>query len=248
MSKKFKTNAVLMDYYNKVGDVRRTIEVSRAMLKSKNSSADIRGELCETVLVIMLEDFIKKNHLDRAGWFLSKGLILKDLDNPTSDYLTELDITLFTPKKIYMFECKSYKGLKMADKELTLYTKSKNGWSKKFDVYDQHTKHFLALYKYLEPFREKVNTKYKPYKIIAFDFSDGEILDKREDKYKELFPIKNENNLYSIFNTYNNEPVQWDISYVRKVVEKLEENKEVLTREHLEYVTSLHPSRNSNNK
>ena len=242
MSKKIRTNSVLMNYYNNNSDnLKKVIEVCKAMLKSKNSSADIRGELCETLLVIMLEDFIKKNNLDRAGWFLSKGLILKDLDNPTSEYLTELDITLFTPKKIYLFECKSYKGEKMVDKELTLYTKSSKGWNKKFDVYDQHTKHFLALYKYLEGFRERVNSKYKPYKIVAFDFSDGDIIDKRAEKYKELFPIKNETNLYDIFKTYNDEPIQWDISYVRKVVEKLEETKGSLTAKHLDYVTSLHP-------
>lgn len=211
------------------------------MLKSPKSTPVIRGEICEVVLLVMLEDYIKKNNLEKEGWFLCQGLILKDLENPLSNYLTELDITLFTPKKIYLFECKSYKGDKKFIKECTLVLKNRKS-NKSFDVYSQHIKHYKALYKYLVKFKYPLETKYKPYKIACFNFSEGVVTDERDSKYQNLFPVLDESNLYDLFSTYKSEPVQWDINYVRRVVSILDVSKKTLTDSHLKYVTDLHNS------
>lgn len=239
MSLKDNTNTVLYDFYKSTGDLKKTIEVCRGMLESNKSTPEIRGEICEVVLVVMLEDYIAKNKLDKEGWFISKSLILKDLENPLSNYLTELDVTLFTPKKVYLFECKSYRGDKRFIKECTLVLKNRKN-NKSFDVYSQHIKHYKALYKYLVKFRKKVDTIHKPYRIACFNFSQGTTEDERNSKFRNLFPVLDDSNLYELFSSYDSEPDQWDINYVRRVVNILDDSKEAFTGTHLNYVSSLH--------
>lgn len=245
---KHNTYDVVYDYYKKSGNLNNTLKVARKMVESPNSTPVIRGELCECVLTIMMEDFIKKNNLDKKGWFFEKGLILKDLDNPKGEYLTELDFTLFTPKQIYLFECKSYKGDKKFTDECVISVKTnKDTWRKKFDVYAQHIKHYKALFKYLKNFIININSKMKPFKIVCFVFADGEIIDEREDKFKRLFPVLTEKTLYDLFKDYNNRPVYWDIKYVKRAVKIINESKDSLHSEHLDYVTNLDHS-NSNSR
>lgn len=241
---KDKTTRVLLDYYNKNNNLGQVKLVTKAMIESTNSNPIIRGEICESLLEIMIIDFIKRNHLEDS-WILSKGIILKDLDNPDSEYLTELDLTLFTPKKIYLFECKSYKGNKILRDPCKLFVEYGKKESFKMDVYDQHAKHYKALYKYLNKFKLDVETNVKPFKIVFFDFSDGIIRDERSDKFKSVFPVKDENTIYSLFKTYLKEPDQWDMKYVRKVVSLLDENKKKLTSSHLDYVRGLSVRRSS---
>ena len=226
--------------YAKGKSINRVKDVSLEILKSNHSDPIIRGELCECLLVLMLEDFIKKNNLN--DWIISKGLILKDLSNPNSPYYTELDVTLFTPKRVYLFECKSYRGKKKLDDKCTLYVKSQDKWFKRVDVFSQHIKHYKALYRYIKAFRLKSDDEVKPVKIAMFDFSIEDVKDVREEKYKRLMPVLNERTLLNLFEDYNSLPNQWDIKYVRKVVEKLESYKEGLTTRHLKYVTNLHSS------
>lgn len=244
MGLKDSTYRTLVKYYKQTKDINRLVTVAQKMLESKNSDPIIRGEICESVLVSMLEDYIEKNNLADKGWFIDKGLILKDMHNVDSEYLTELDVTLFTPKQIYLFECKSYKGTKVAREKCSLYIRTRaNGKDKEkrmIDVYSQHIKHYKALLKCLAPFMINVNSKSKPFRLVCFDFSEGELIDERTDRDKRIFPILNETNLYSLFNGYNKKAVQWDITSVRKLVNRLDDCKESLTRKHLSYVTSLH--------
>jgi hypothetical protein len=244
---KTKTYEEILKYYYKTKNIDKFLEVCRKILESNNSSPLMRGELAEVVLIALLEEFIEKHNLKSKGWFVSKGMILKDLENPKSAYTTELDITLFTPKQIILFECKSYKGKKQLRDKCSLYKrKNKGGYDLAIDVYSQHTKHLQALNKYLYKFQLESNAKKKPYKIVLFDFSDGELEDVREDKYKRIFQYVNEKTIYSIFNDYNTRPVLWSIEHVRKVVEVIDKSSEKLTSVHLDYVSSLNHSRNKN--
>lgn len=237
---KNKTNAILLDFYNNHNlDV--TIKVARRLLVDKGTSPIIRGEVAETVAQIIINDFIKHHPSMCKDWILSKGLILKDLYNSESSYHTELDLTLFTPKRIYSFESKSYKGQKVLTQDGLL--KVINPHTKKvvhsFDVYDQHMKHYNALLKYTAPFLVEASKVQYPFKIILFDFSEGSILDKRSSKAKGKFTVRNETNLISLFDSYNSLPEQWDMSYMRKVVSMLENVKEKATVKHRSYVSSL---------
>lgn len=234
---KNKTEEVIRKY-SKGKDINVVKNVCYEILKSDNSSGVIRGELCECLLVLLLENYIKKNNL--KDWVIAKGLILKDLDNTGSNFLTELDVTLFTPKMIYLFECKSYKGEKKLTKECTLYSKNNKSWVKRVDVFDQHKRHFICLYKYVKKFRVNKDPKAKCFKIIMFDFSIGGIKDLREDKFKSLMPLLNENNLYSLFDNYEELEDNWDMKYIAKVIESLEKASSKRVDTHLEYVKSLH--------
>lgn len=236
-------DAIYNFYKSNNCDSQKTINVARKMLTSKNSSPLIRGELCEAVLTILLQRFIEDNNLKKKGWFISKGMYLKDLDNPDSSYITELDITLFTPRQIYMFECKSYKGAKTLKDECSIYVKRNGKTSLAKDVYDQQFKHFTALLKYVKPFLNNVKSPVAPFKIIYFDFSDGDIKDVREDKYKVRMPLVDENTLYSLFDNYNSIPDYWDIKGIYKVVQIVNKNKNKLDKKHLSYVKSLHGSK-----
>lgn len=221
------------------------LKVARCMLTEKGTSPQIRGELGECVLLIMLEEFIKKNPSMCKDWILSQGLILADLAKG-GKYLTELDVTLFTPKRVYLFECKSYKGEKVLTDKGFLNTKtSKGGLKPHLDVWDQHFKHFQALLRYISQFLVVPISQVKPCKIIFFDFSQGSLEDRREGKFKKMFPVVDENSLYSIFADYNELPVCWEMSYIRKVVKMLDEHKKTLTKSHRSYVTDLRRSRNS---
>lgn len=235
---KNKTEEVIRKY-SKGKDMETVKKVCYEILKSSNSSGVIRGEICECLLVMLLEDYIKKNN--KRDWVLAKGLILKDLDRPESNYSTELDVTLFTPKMIYLFECKSYRGEKKLTKECTLSTKSGKSWTKRVDVFDQHKKHFVCLYKYVKKFRVNKDKNAKCFKIIMFDFSIDGIKDNREEKFKCLMPLLDENNLYSLFDNYDSLDDNWDMKYISQVVKKLKEVSPKRTQKHLDYVKGLHP-------
>lgn len=239
MSIKDRTSDAIFSYYKKTKSLDKTLKTGRAMLKSSSSLPIIRGELCEAILIIMLSDYIREHKLKDKGWFISKGMILRDMDNLDSKYCTELDVTLFTPERIYLFECKSYKGPKKLEGECTLFTANDSLWTKRLDVYDQHIKHFKALNKYLDKFRLNRDSKKGPYKIVYFNFSEGSIIDNRDEKYKKRFPVMDETNLYNLFNK-DSLPVHWDIDYVRKAVKLIDGSKKELTSVHLDYVKSLH--------
>lgn len=236
---KDKTAEALMDYWKANRNLARFLAVAKHMLVSSNSRPEIRGEMCEVVLEILLREFIRKNNLKEKGWFLVRGLILNDPERPNSEYLTELDLTLFTPKLIYAFECKSYKGSKVLKDECSIYLKNKDICKKKFDVYSQHKKHFVCLHKHLHHNLINVDKDTKPYKLVLFDFSDGSLEDLREEKYKKIFPSVNPKTLTTLFSNYNSKRDNWDVKGVRREVLCLLEDKKNKTVDHLKYVTSL---------
>lgn len=241
ISIKDNTFDVLVSYYNKTKDMKKFIAVCREILEKKASTPEMRGEVCETVLYVMLNDFIEKNKL--KGWRVSKGLILKDVNREKDhNYYTEVDLTLFTPKCVYSFECKCYKGEKYLTDKGSLYVKRGKEFKKSLDVFDQHFKHFKVLYDNIKFAIDKSvdDSKYKTFKLLYFDFSIERTGDKRDKKYQSLFPIINESNLYSLFNTYNDRPNYWNMELVNKALDIIEKASEKNAEKHLAYVKSLH--------
>lgn len=240
MDVKNKTFNSFMRYYEREKDLAKFVAVCHETVKSPKSTPLIRGEVCECVLYVMLQEYIRRNNL--TDWRISKGLILKDLKaSKDSGYLAELDITLFTPKCIFAFECKSYRGEKYLKDKGTLVVKTGGRFKEKLDVFQQHYNHFTTLNSNLKGgYIANDNPKYKSYKLLYFDFSDQPIKDKREEKYRRMFPICNVNNLHSLFMDYNKRPDYWNMNYVNKVVDIIEKVQEKNTKLHLDYVTNLH--------
>lgn len=246
ISVKDSTFDVLLRYYDRTKDLKKFILVCREMLEKKASTPEMRGEICEVVLYVMLNEYIKKNNL--KDWRIAKGLILKDVNKEKDhNYFTEVDLTLFTPKCIYSFECKCYKGKKYLKDRGTLYVKRGNDYKKALDVFDQHFRHFKVLLDTVKVGMDKRvdDPKYKSFKLLYFDFSIERTEDKREAKFKSLFPIINEDNLFSLFNTYNDRPNYWNMEIVNKVVDIVEKSSKANSKKHLDYVSSLNHNRSS---
>lgn len=242
---KNKTSEVLYNYFNKEKSLSKLIVTARGMLSSSSSTPQIRGEICETVLSIMLEEYIKRYNLSDK-WHLSKGLILKDRLNPNSDYSTELDLTLFTAETIYCFECKSYRGEKILKDKGKLYIRYKGKDNFQIDIYEQHKKHFYALIKYLKDYQIKGVENGKPVKIVIFNFSEGDLIDERDMRYRKLFPVVDESQVYKLFKYHFDAPKFWDMNRLRGKIIELEEKSKGLYDDHICYVSSLHNNDNPN--
>lgn len=236
---KGKTANALYNYFNKNKNLANFIDVARQMLVLKGTNPLIRGEVCEVVLEVILKEFIKKNNLESSGWFVERGLILNDKSNPLSDYLTELDLVLFTPKLLYVFECKSYKGEKQLRDKGSLYVKHNKKFDFKLDVYEQNRKHSIALLKYALPHLSNKTSDTKFVKMSMFDFSIGEYEDLRDTKVKNIFPLLDDKTVLSLFRNYNNKVDCWDMRSLKNEISLLSKDKEVLTKEHLKYVKSI---------
>lgn len=242
MSYKDTTNEKILELYHK-SNIENVIQVCRSMLLSKTHKDDkhflahTHGEICESVLECMVIDYVKKFNLEKHGWFYKKGLILKDVNNPNSGYFTELDLTVFTPEKIFAFECKSYSGNNKITDKCTIRKKSGGI----FDVYDQHSKHFMVLADQLKPFRviNPSNIESNPYQLVLFDFSTGSTIDMRDSANKLLMPCLNETNVLNIFKLVYNAPVMWDIGRVRRATDIIEKHSIENRKKHLEYVKGL---------
>lgn len=242
MSYKSKTNEVLLQLYREKG-IGHVLQVGRAMLDSNLHKSDkhflshTHGEICESILECLVIDYITKFNLQKYGWFYSKGLILKDVNNAESGYFTELDLTVFCPQRIFAFECKSYAGPKRITDKCTI--RKKKGSS--FDVFNQHSKHFMVLADQLKPFRiyNENNALSNPYQLILFDFSTGETIDERNNKDKLIMPCLNETNVLNIFKTIYNKPITWDIERVRNAIRIIEKHSEENRIKHLNYVKNL---------
>lgn len=240
---KSKTNEVLLDYYAHNG-VDRTVHTATLMLKSSNHksekqfSMEVHGEICETVLEVMTLDYIKRNKLN---WIVSKGLILKDIYNPNSGYMTELDFTVFTPNIILSFECKCYRGDKVLDKECSMYRDGKF----LFDIYGQHIKHIDTLYDIFSPFRTE-NLELSNVSAIqasCFMFSLGTLRDERDSEWKNKMFITNEKNLYKFYDLFRDGIQHYDMESIQKCIDILDSKKDKFTGKHLGYVKSLAKNR-----
>lgn len=240
MSFKDNTHDILISYYHKNG-IENTIKVAKAMLESsthkdnKTFHTHVHGEICETVLECIVDDYFNKFPVKTHNWFYEKGLIIKDIKNPNSGYFTELDFTVFTPQKLYAFECKSYGGDKSIIDKCKI-VKKKGG---SFDVYKQHEMHARVLSEQLNPFRKSVDIDKPAYQLILFDFALGETNDKRKDIDKVIMPCLNEKNVLNIFKLNENGSIIWNMPPLEKAVKIISQHRKKNAEKHLEYVKNL---------
>ena len=95
------------DYFLKSAIHLRDNSLSKSKeIDGASLAGQVRGEVAEIILEVKILDFIRKNKLP---WFLIKSLAIPRTDNKAKK-TTELDLTLFTPTHIILFEIKSRKG------------------------------------------------------------------------------------------------------------------------------------------
>lgn len=240
-----KINSALKQMYQAKG-IEEMTKLGEELLKSKQCKEDeefrniVHGEICETILECYLIDYIKRNHLEDK-WFYEKGMVLKDMNNPDGEYLTEVDMTLFTPFKILTIECKCYGGGKLLVDECKIVRKG----LKPYDVFKQHAKHIETLMGNFYRFRlnNKYSSAYSPIDAAYFDFSLGKITDKRTVEWKTKMPALNINNLYNHLDTYLDKPACWDIKGLKQGVDIITKHKDILRKKHLKYVKGLNKKR-----
>lgn len=173
----------MMDIYNSKGIDVTIQKCWKLMVLSENNARfekyrAVKGELAEIVLECMLLEMSKNKVMDYPHVIL-KSLCIPFLNGSS----TEMDITLITPYKIYMFECKSYKNKPTITKECLI-----NGTT---NVYEQNRLHTLAIHQRLTSAIKKSDTNSKPYRMCMFEMSTEGVDDKRDQVWKDKTPILN---------------------------------------------------------
>lgn len=183
----------------------------------------IKGELSEIAL---------EYHL--LHWFnwSSYMLMIKSLciKSKTSKATAEIDILLATPCRIYLFECKSFKGSKTLTNECFL-----QGASSKKDVFDQSKYHLQILEQHLADCRFVKTASPPPYQLILFELSSDDITDMREDKWKRTIPLLTLNTIDDWFKTefQKGGNIIWNYDTLCKRLLKLNETSEKMFRFHM---------------
>lgn len=231
-----RTRDTIMACYLKYGIEQADKQIRTIIQQAEHSKvpvaarSEIKGELAEVALEVYLLEIQKylKNSI------LSKGLCIRDT---LSGRTTEMDVTLFTPCKIYMFECKSYAGKKILTKECTL--KGANTT----DVFSQSQHHMEVLNQYLSTFR--INRSIKggaPYKLVLFELSTTDCKDCRDERWKRLVPLVTLDTLWDFlcdeFTT--SQKINWDFARMLPIINQLDKESPALFREHMNRMRGKH--------
>lgn len=176
------TRTAVLDFYNRNGLAAADIKVRELLVQCETMPGNsfergaIKGELSEIALEYHLLHWFKQSRY----MMLIKSLCIK---SKTSNATAEIDILLATPCKVYLFECKSFKGTKVLSKECFL-----EGDSSQKDVYDQSKYHLQILEQYLADCRFVKRPVVPPYQLILFELSSNTVTDLREQKWKDTIP------------------------------------------------------------
>lgn len=194
----------------------------------KSLPIQIRGECCELLLELGIMEYARVKNLP---WFTYKGLVIERRDHKKGT--TELDLTLFTPSRIILFESKYRKGkVKLIDE-----CKIVPEFGSVTDVYKQNIMHLDNLRKYVYPAIKTVKLN-KPFGIVLFVESCVRVQDMRKEEYKSLVPLISLENLEQYLNTLeSNKNVVWDISHLHKILTELDKHTDVNLKKHMKEVS-----------
>lgn len=223
----------LFAIYDKYG-LEPTFKIAHESLKAHFPTLEAKqkfnGEVCEAVLEIQINHWIKRYSVDAC---YIRSLILPDAKSKNKNFLTEIDMVLFTPWCVYCIECKSYSG----DKILMGYGTLLGGSGKRCNVFKQNAMHLKVLDNMIGGLAVKPK-----YQMIMFNFSNGEITDNRSEKAKRELPVVNETNLFAEIYKLNDK--NWDMGGIRKAIPIFEQFSDNNRERHLEYVQSLRRGHN----
>lgn len=182
----------------------------------KSLAVQIRGECTEILLELQIREYARTHKLN---WILSKGLTLKRLDYKKGK-TTELDLTLFTPSKIILFESKYRSGKFSLLDECNLVPTGQFGYPS--NVYKQNILHLDNLRRYLASAVKKLKVG-KPFSICLYMSDIDKVRDLREDKYKSLVPLLGPNNITKYLDSKAKEKAEvWDMKKVKSLIQSLD--------------------------
>lgn len=201
-------------------------EALRIYKGDKSFKQQFNGEICEVVLEMLLLDVCAT----RDDMFYVKGLVLPDAET-LSEFLTEIDFMIATPRCVYCVECKSYAGDKRIVENGTIVVQNHDFCR---DVFKQNKMHLEVLNKMIGAF-----SKSPRYQMLLFNFSTGSIIDERDERAKRIFPVVDETSIFERMNEDGLSDV-WDYEGLLCAKEKLEKFSNKNRARHLKYVQGLH--------
>ena len=187
--------------------------------------AELRGELSEILLHCILQDFCDK-HKDCC--FIKNCCIPS---RTTRTGFTELDLTLCTSKRVYLFESKSYKGKKKLIDECTLVSDLVTT-----DINAQNQVHLSNLNYLIGGCMDLSSAKkQRPYKKCLFTYADGQITDTRTKENKERYPSLDYDNIVEFLerDLASYKEKVWDVQKVYNLVCLFDKYSEQLFEKHL---------------
>lgn len=222
------TREAVLNIYHTKGLEAADKKVRELLLQCEVQKGDIhergviKGELSEIALECHLLWWLQRSKY----MMMVKSLCIKSL---TSNATAEIDILLATPCKIYLFECKSFKGAKSLTDECYL----KGGSSEK-DVMQQSKYHLEILDQHLKEYRVP-NCSSAPYQLILFELSTDSVDDRRSDKWKKGVPFLC---LDTIDQWFSNQfsralPVAWNYAELAKKLHTLNAQSEKMFKYHM---------------
>lgn len=234
---KMRTRNLIIDAYN-TGGLDRVNQIAGELIEQCETSYSdwqlrslVKGELSEVVLECYL---CKMQELLRVPSVILKNFCIK---SQVTGHTAEMDVTFITPFKIYMFECKSYKGKKVITRECYLKADSSSK-----DILKQSESHIRILNEYMAPYRMNIGAlKTAPYRFVLFELSSNDIVDKRTDKWKRTIPAVT---LKSICNWIKTEfvgqkDIHWDVARALPILIALDKQSPQMFVEHLRYLKGV---------
>lgn len=220
----------LINGYKLTGNYDHFHRLYEEALETKNIRTEsIKGEIAEVFLEVKAMEFTDNN----------KGVLrFKNFFIPTKHGTTEIDLALFSKKKILLFESKSYTQGGMLTDKCTLVTTR----GRKIDIFKQNHRHYEHLDSQFGAYR-KPNVS-KPYRLALFGFSKKTYIDKRDKVWKEKFPyITIEDVDDFLAETMLIGEDIWDIEKVFEELTALRGNQEYLRRAHMRMIENIQRSK-----
>jgi len=179
-----------------------------------------KGLIAEIVLVCSIEEWQKQTRT--TEWNYTRELYIPHRNGKG---ITEIDVILYSPYTIVVFEVKSYSGQKTLTETCTISTKRVH------DLFAQNGLHIESLLKQIE----SINlSKVGAIKSAYFNFSSGDVIDNRTTRNKQLIPVIDETNIFTFLEAMRKQCTEytWDKKITARIVELRESG---LTREqHME--------------
>ena len=180
---------------------------------------ELKGEIAEVVLECLLCEIQRD---------LQPSIVLKGLCIPfrNSNSTTELDLTLVTPKRIILFESKSYMHRPKVTEQCKL--------GDKMDVAAQSKLHLTALNQYIGGVRNK-DARQTPYKFILFEMSTEGVNDQRTEENKKRIPVANPATLRPVITQVMVESSDevWDMNTLLPILTSLNANSDKQFERHM---------------
>lgn len=225
------TRRAVLDLYYRKGIRAADAKIKELLVQCETQKGNtrerstIKGELSEIALECHLLWWMQRSRY----MMLVKSLCVKSL---TSNATAETDLLLATPCKVYMFECKSFKGRKMLTKECYL-----KGESSEKDVFDQSKYHMEIMEQHLHDCHIS-SSKIAPYQLILFELSSEGIDDQRDDKWKRGIPLLTLDTIDAWFQKQFSQqhPVLWDFTRLTEKLRKLDETSDAMFKFHLKKI------------